>query len=233
MSNRNRAVFINVFVMQLINIQLTEVLVFNNTFYNSLGMHFKLKVSSSKFNGNYSDNEWNSINGHQTSVKIDNSNFTDNQNANLSLLAFAIWPNIRSKVTFYKVQFNNYLGGKSVIVILAFKRYIEINMHMMNFTHNKYSASALYISPIDGNNCTFLLKSCEFVNNQSPGKGIVLYFLPDNSIDAYVQIQDTNFNQNEGGRSIVDIATTQTDVTYLLRVQCSDNQINISVYTNN
>ena len=231
MSNRNCAAFINVYVMRLINIQLSDILLCNNTFYSSFGMHFKLKVSSSRFNGNYSNNGWHSIMGYQTSVTIDNSNFTDNQNAHLSLLAFAIWPNIQSKVTYYKVQFNNNQGGKSLAVIVAIKGDIEINMYMVNFTENQYLIDALYISPMDGNNCTILLKKCEFANNQSPGKGTVLYFLADNSIDAHIQIQDTNFNQNKGGRNIVDIATTQTDFTFnFTKIKLI---VNTSSFTNN
>ena len=230
MSNRNNAVFIGVDVIQLIKIQLTEVLVCNNTFYSLFGVHFRLKFTSSKFNGNCSNNVWHSIMGYQ-SVKIDNSNFTDNQNANSSLLAIAIWPNIQSKVTYYRVQFNNNQGRISVVSNLVIKGDIEINMHMVNFTHNQYLGGALHIFPMDGNNSTILLKKCEFVNNQSPGQGSVLHFITENSFDAYIQIQDTNFNENNGGHSVVEIATTQSDITHnITKIKVI---VNTSTFTNN
>ena len=53
-------------------------------------------------------------------------------------LDFQIWPNIRSKVTYYRVQFNSNLGGICVVYILAVKGDIEVNMNMVNFTHNQY-----------------------------------------------------------------------------------------------
>ena len=226
MYNRIHGVFIHLYVKQLINIELTEVLVCNNTFYSSFRVYLALLVTSSKFNGNYFDNVWNSIMGYQTSVKIDNSNFTDNQYANSSLLKFVIWSN-RSKVTYHRVQFSNNQGGTFVVYILSFTGNVKINMYLVNFTHNQYLGGALYISPKDGSKSTILLKKCEFVNNRSPGQGTVLYFLADNVNDAHVQIQDTNFNQNKGD-STVYIAATQSDFTHNIKLI-----VNISTFTNN
>ena len=208
-SNRNRAVFIDVYVMQLINIHLTDVLVYNNTFFSSFGVYFNLSVIPSKFNGNYSDNVPHLIMEYQISVTIDNSTFMDNENAHLSLLNIAFWTNIQSKVTYYRVQFINNLGGICLASILVIKGDTEINLYMTNFMYNQYSACTLYISPKDGNNSKILLKKCEFVNNQSPALGAVLYFRIKNY--AYVQIQDVNFNQNIGDSGIVYIDTIQSD----------------------
>ena len=68
MSNRNCAILIHVYVMQLISIQLTEVLVYNNTFFSDVGVHIQVIIESSKFNCNYNDNIWYSIMGiiHQS-----------------------------------------------------------------------------------------------------------------------------------------------------------------------
>ena len=160
--------------MRLINIHLTDVLVHSNLSLSSYRVYFSFIPST--FNGNYSDIVWHSIMGYQTSVTIDNSNFTDNQNAQLSLLAIGFWTNIQSKVIYYRVQFNNNHGGICLVSILAIKGDIEISIIMTNFTYNQYSACALYISHADGNNSKTFLKKCEFVNNQSPAQGAVLYF---------------------------------------------------------
>ena len=230
MSNRIHGVFIYLYAKQLIKIQLTEVLVCNNTFYSSFRVYLVLLVTSSKFNGNYIDNLWDSIMGYQTSVTINNSNFTDNQNAKSSLLKFVIRSNYRSKVTIYRVQFSNNLGGICVLSFRTIEGYVEFIMYTMNFIYNQYLGSALYISPMDGSNSTILLKKCEFVNNQSPAQGVVLYFLAVNFIDAHVQIQDTNFNQNIDG-STVYIAATQTDLTH--KISKIKLIVNTSTFTNN
>ena len=207
-TNRNRVVFIDVYVMQLINIHLTDVLVYNNTFFSSFGVYFSLEVIPSKFNGNYSDSVWHSIMGYQTSITIDNSTFMDNQNAYLSLLVI-FWTNIQSKVTYYRIKFSNNHGGICLVSIIAIKGDIEISIYMTNFIYNQYSGCALYISPLDGNNSTILLKKGDFVNNQSPAQGTVLYFHVKNY--AYIQIQDINFNENIGDSGIVYINTIQSD----------------------
>ena len=222
MSNKNSAIYINVPLIHLINIQLTEVLVHNNNFFR----HYGVSVYAS------------SVMGYETSVAINNSNFTNNQNANSALLAFVIISYMPSKVTYYRVQFSNNQGGIFVVLILGFKRHIEINMHMVNFTHNQYLGGALYISPMDGSNSTIFLKKCEFVNNKIPGRqGAVLYFLADNFIDAHVKIQDTNFNQNIGGRSVIYTATTQSDFTHnnikiklIINTSTFINNIGSSIY---
>ena len=146
---------------------------------------------------------------YQISVTIDNSTFMDNQNAHLPLLNIAFWTNIQSKFTYYRVQFINNLGGICLASILVIKGDTEINLYMTNFMYNEYSACTLYISPKDGNNNKILLKKGEFVNNQSPALGAVLYFRIKNY--AYIQIQDVNFNQNIGDSGIVYIDTIQSD----------------------
>ena len=229
-SNRNYAVLIDVYIMRLINIQLAEILLYNNNLYGSFGVYLSLQVTSSKFN-NYGENVSYSIMGYQTSITIDNSNFTDNQNVNSSPLAFAFWTNVRSKVTYYRVQFNSNMGGICVVYILALKGDIDISMYMVNFTHNQYLGGALDISAMDGSNSTILLKKCEFVNNQSPGKGTALNFLADNFIDAHIQIQDTNFSQNIGGSSIIYIAATQNDFAH--NITKAKLIVNTSTFTNN
>ena len=168
--------------------------------------------------------------GNHTSVIIDNSNLTDNRNAN-STLTSTIWSEVLSKVTYHRVQFNNNQGGILVIYIIGFTGNVEINMYMVNFVHNQYIVGALAISPMDDSKSTTLLKKCEFVNNQSPSQGTVLYFLAVNFIDAHVQIQDTNFNQNKVGSNIVYIATTQSNFAYnITKIKLI---VNTLTFTNN
>ena len=108
-------------------------------------------------------------------------------------------------------------------------------MYMVNFTHNQHlEDDVVYTYIVNNNNTRFFLKKCEFVNNQTPGQGAVLHFLAENrnSINAHVKIQDTIFNQNKGGKSIIYIATRQSgftahaDVFVILLV-------NTSTFTNN
>ena len=143
MHNKNSAISINIALIQLTNVQLTEVLVHNNYFFSRYGVFIYAF----------------SLMGYQTSVAINNSNFTDNQNADSVLLGFVIFSYIPSKVTYYRVQFNNNLGGIFVVFILSFKGHVEINMYMVNFTHNQYLEGALYISPMEDSNSTILLKN--------------------------------------------------------------------------
>ena len=233
LSNRNCAFFIEISIMQMINMQLTEVLVSNNTFFRDIGVSVDLSVraTSSKFNGNYSDNVWHSIMQYQISVTINNSNFTDNQNSNTDLLVFLISSFVPSKVTCYSVQFNNNLGGIVIAHILSsFKGDVEINMYMVNFTHNQYLGSALLISLTKCNNSAILQKNCEFANNQSPDQGAVLYILTKNFADTHVQIQDTNFNQNIGG-NVIYIPMTQSSFTLnVIKIKLIVNNL---TFTNN
>ena len=213
--NINSTVYINITSLQLINIQLTEVLVHNNYFFSHRGVFIRAFSAT----------------GYQTSVTISNSNFTGNLNVKSAILAIVILSYIPSKVTYYRVKFNNNFGGLFVALILGFKGNIEINMDTVNFMYNQYIGGALYISPRDDSNSTILLKKCDFVNNQSPGQVAVLYFLAENFIDAHVQIQDTNFNQNKGGSSVIYIAMTQKDVMHNnIKIKL---MVNTSSFTNN
>ena len=107
---------------------------------------------------------------------------------------------------------------------------------MVNFTHNQHlEDDAFHISIVSSNNTRFLLKKCEFVNNQSPDQGAVLYFLADDSTFPHVQIENTNFNQNIGGKSIIYIATTKngfTDdlITLLVNTSTFKDNIGSSMY---
>ena len=129
MSNRHRAILIHVYVMQMINIQLPEVLMCNNIFFRHDGVHIKAAIKSSMY-GNYGDNTWNLTKGYQTSVTINNhgSNFTDNQNDG-DILFLSNQPTASSlNITCYRVQFNNNHGVRHLVYIEGHKGDFEINM---------------------------------------------------------------------------------------------------------
>ena len=223
-SNRNE-IFLGINTLKLINIEIIEVLTFNNSYIILeqilRSSDVELSINSSNLNGS-------SVNclliGNRISVKINNSSFTNGKLTSgfityLATLGIIIETNHTSEVTFNRVQFNNNLIGTEygitddtagAVSIVNIGGDVVVNMFMVKFTSNQYlgyDGGALYIflkGNID-NNCNILVKSSEFVSNQSPGHGAALYIYIQDLKDGNVQIQDTSFNKNIAGNSVVYI----------------------------
>ena len=260
-SNRN-AVIITLDVFQLINVQLTEVLLFNNSVFNgyvarigltmfSYSGDVVLSIMSSTFVSNEGSDISCTIIGNKMSVTVNNSNFTNSalvDNSTISTVGIHAQVSDISAITFYRVQFNHNVIGfpklsttdealeidaRGIVSVITTGEDIEIKMHMVNFTSNKYlggDGGALYIFLQGDNRNSFniYIEECQFVGNKSPGHGAALYIYTDFN-DGYIQINHTNFDQNVGGSSILYI--TQDGFT-------QDNNkiqllVNTSAFTNN
>ena len=164
--NRNVGI-IFVSVSELINIQLSELSVFNNSFlqYGEYGgginvllncSDVALSIISSYFDANEGSNVWCFMIANKVSVIINDSNFT---NSKIPLMAspvstVSIFPqaNNISEITFYGVHFdNNTIGiptlfpnvvdgpvGAGAVCIATLYGNVEINMHDVKFTSNQY-----------------------------------------------------------------------------------------------
>ena len=220
---------IGVRTFKLVNIQLIEILAFNNSFVKGIRLslfsytndNVALSINSSTFKGNYGSDVWCFLHANITSITINNSTFIDGNSSitptALGILAGAV---IKSEITFYGVQFSNNViswsvgdiygtGGGAVYIAIGIGD-VEINMSMVNFTSNQYTAGnggALYFLLFDTNrNCNIFVKECEFVNNKSPGHGAALYIYTGYSNKCHLQIADTLFDRNIAGNSVVYIA---------------------------
>ena len=166
LSNRI-GVYIRITVSKLINIQLTEILAFNNSFLNdyvpacvtlyptSNYGYVVLSIISSNFIGNNGSNVRYFITGNVISFTINNSNFTDSKpsdspsdSPSVAALSIFIPANNISEVTFFRVKVINNLIGISelslidgtagAVSIVAFGGDFKINMIMVDFTSNEY-----------------------------------------------------------------------------------------------
>ena len=255
-SNRN-TLFINIAILDLINLQLIEISSINNAAFGHGGKNINLvshrsniifSIMSSNFAGNYGNNIWCFIKGNiKASVAINNSRFTDNKlTSNSSLLAvtvicaITIICEVKAEIAFNDMQFNNNMGNKmtdmNVVSIYTLIEDVKINFYMVNFTYNKdlgYDISPLHILLVGNNNSKTFLKKCKFVENQSLGHGAALYVYGESINDAIIQIEDTSFNQNIAGSSVVYI--TQSGFTYnnvklLLNASTFANNTGSSMY---
>ena len=87
-SNQN-AVDLKVYITQMINIQLTEILVLNNSFFSDInglisvalasGIDVVLSIMSSNFTANEGSNLFCNMGGNKISTVIDESSFTDSR----------------------------------------------------------------------------------------------------------------------------------------------------------
>ena len=164
-SNRNVVcLFLN--ELKLLNIQLIEILVFNNSLVNSgilgtcegvaavglysLSPHTSSNVvlSTSNFTGNNGSNVFFMITGDNVLVTIINSHFTDSKLAADATVGIVTVAN-KTEIKFYQVQFNNNQiipsHSKSLLDNMAGAASIYttrgdaiIYMHKVNFTSNQY-----------------------------------------------------------------------------------------------
>ena len=250
-SNRNGILFgINIF--KLINIQLMEIVAFNNSFVGMVMLEQILKSNSSDVVLSIISSNFNTSNtkcfliGNKISVTINDSNFTNSKLiANFTTYAPAVGIVIQantSEITFDRVQFNNNLIGTKygtiddtagAVSIINIDGDVEINMYMVKFTSNQYlgyDGGGLHIFLKDNfdSNCNIIVKACKFVNNRSPGHGAALYISIQDFESGSIQIEDTHFDQNIAGNSVVYI----TQKNFL-----QDNnialQVSRSTFTNN
>ena len=170
-------------ISKLIEIQLVEVLVINNTFllgYGGTGISINpssnnrdvvFSIISSKFKANEGSDVWCIMQGHnKTSIAINNSSFSDNVKANDSIVAaLSILSEAHTvAVTLDSVQFDNNSIGISrislihgvagVVSIITLSAAVEISMYMVNFTTSNYSGpvgGALYILLTGNTNSNF------------------------------------------------------------------------------
>ena len=233
-SNRNVAT-INIHVSELVNIQLKELSVFNNSFvfgipgifgpfggifFVSLSSNYSnvaLSVTSSNFNTNEGSNIWCTVTGNNVSVTINNSNFVDNKPAvKLSVAAVSIFSTAASTlvIKFYRVQFNNNIIG------------------VPPFSLVPGVAGALSIVTLTGD-VEINMYMVNFTSNRYLGhNGGALYVLSDANNNfmhvedcqfvrnespghgaallifmnnVYLQIKNTRFDQNVAGSSVVYI----------------------------
>ena len=247
------AIGLSINAWSLVSIQLIEILVVNNSDFsddNAAGIEFEsngsndviFSILSSNFNGNNGGDLYYSASANKISITINDLNFTDSPEVHSAIMTIVCDAETITEIKFYKVQFDNNiirvpdiingiiddLFGAATIFIEAGD--VEINMHMVKFTSNKYlTYSALSILPTDNNsNCNISLKECEFVSNISPGNGAVLSIYPFSVKDVYVQIEDTSFDQNIAGSSVVYI----TQGEYLVQENIQMHLHN-SAFTNN
>ena len=257
MSNRN-AIYIGINVLKFIDIQLTEVLVVNNSLHNGYtgaGIMFYINsdvgdvnfsILSSSFSDNYGGNLWCYPAGNEISFTISSSNFTNSKSivhSTVPTIVTFFQAISQSKITLYKVLFSNNANtvpeydvdnDSTGFSISTTGGDVNIDMYMVNFTSNKYlgnHGNILHITP-RGNgqsNCNISLKQCVFVSNLSPVSGAVLYISMMFFDDGYVQIVKSNFDQNIAGNGVVYI--TQNGCTQ----ESNDMEVFVSVseFTNN
>ena len=259
-SNRN-AVDLQVYILQMINVELTEILVLNNSFlygYNgvigiglsSSSSDVVLPIMSSDFTANEGGNVWCNMAGNKISTVIKETSFTDsklNANSPVGTVSILNAAHHTSEITFYRVQINNNTMGipyasilnrtaAGAISIALDSGDLKINMYMVNFTSNKYLGNpggALYIFIDDGRIIDIIVQECQFIGNKSPGHGAAL-FLYIEDIDT-VAIYATN----------VQIVNTHFDqniagssVVYMIQNDMTQYilltvQVNSSTFTNN
>ena len=247
-SNRNITT-IGIIVSELINIQLNELLVFNNSFFfgtigggfdvflNSNYSDVVLSVISSNFNAHEGSDIWCEVQGNNISIIVNNSTFMNNKPAvNSSVSAMSIFSEAISTsiIKFYRVQFNNNMigiplvslvqGVAGALSIVIASGDVEINMYMVNFTSNQYlghNGGALYVFLSDTNNSFIHVEDCQFVRNKSPGHGAALLIFIDGFKHDCLQIRNTHFDQNTAGSSVV----------YITQDYGNDNNIDLKVNT--
>ena len=234
-SNRNAA-YMDITASKLISIQLTEVLLLNNSFlygYVTAGISMLisgssdvvLSIMSSNFNANNGSSVWSTLSGNKISIRIDDSNFTNNKPALyrpqvVASMTINSDANDISEITFYRVQFNdNIIGAHHItsvshdstgaVSIVTQSGSVEVRMYMVDFIRNHYlgrDGGALFILLVSeiNKNFSITVEKCHFVENSSPGHGAALYIYT-NFNDSNIQIRDTHFNQNSAGSSIVYI----------------------------
>ena len=179
------AVFIGVSAKKLINLELTEIFMSNNTFHGNAGTHIDLvspdivvSIMSSNFESNYGNNVRCSINGHKTASVTNNTIGT-------TLVFLDLSSQIVPKITSYKVQFNNNMGKNFGIVSIN----AAINMHMVNFTQ------------------------CNTQYTGYDDESVIYILFGEAFKCAYIKMQYTNFDQNKRDNSVVHIATKQIGST--------------------
>ena len=232
MSNRD-AIFININILRLVNIQLTEMLVVNNSFYNNIiGAGIILFINSNTSNvtfsilySNFSDNHgcslWCYLTVNEISFTIDSANFTNSKpidiHSTVPIIISDLHAITKSTITFYKVQFSNFTvpeydpaDDSTGVAITTTGGDVNINMYMVNFTSNKYFGNHgnilhIELSGNDKSNSNISLRHCEFVSNVSPDDGAVLYIGMIHFHSSYVQIVENRFDQNIAGNGIVYI----------------------------
>ena len=222
---------LHVEVVKLINVQLTEILVTNNSQF-SLGVSIYLwsatdnvilSMISSNFHRNNGTNVYSEISGNIVTVMINYSNFTNSKpigfSARVSTLYIYAAANNVSNILLYMVQFNNNVvevstrhrilndNALGTVSIVAHNGSFKLKMFMVNFTSNKYAANkggALSVTLPYGKATIHsnLITGCKFVGNKAPGHGAALYIDTKNDNDD-IQIADTIFDKNEGGHSVV------------------------------
>ena len=256
--NKN-AMFLKVRVFELINIQLKEILLHNNSYLTGytgagIGLHIfsnsnvALSILSSVFNGNDGSNLWCVVGGNKVSVVINNSNFTDSNPAvGANVPTVGIFPQNTNalEIIFYKVQLINNLIGvpksesnvdvttvtfSGAVSIVTFSVVTNITMYMVNFMSNQ-------ILGIDGGALYILLLS-EHRNHQSiivQQCQFVRNRSPGHGAALYVSTKSLTFFDN------VQIANTKFDqnmagssVVYIQGLIVFIRlQLNTSIFTNN
>ena len=248
------AVGLSINVWSLASIQLIEILVVNNSGVsgnNAAGIDFEsnsndvvFSILSSNFNGNYGGDLYYDASAKKISITINDSNFTDKPEVHSAIMTISCEVKTTSEIKFYKVQFDNniiqvpkfgIIDGIFGAVTIVTNGDVEINMHMVKFTSNKYlahSALCILLESNNNNDSKISVKECEFVSNISPGNGVVLHIYTLFFEDVYVQIEDTSFDQNIAGNSVVYIITQEEygNIQVYLNDSAFTNNIASSMY---
>ena len=168
-----------------------------------------LSIVSSNFTGNEGSSVWCLAIANKISVAVNNSNFSDTKpvlyhlyiNIGVSSVEFNLDAKDTLEIKFYRVQFNNNLisipyylddifGAVSIVPI---KGSVIIDLHMVNFTSNKYTGyngGAFAISLLSGTNIVNIhIEKCLFISNTSPGHGAALHIYTETGLSSYM-IQD-------------------------------------------
>ena len=214
-----------------------------------------LLISYSTFHSNEGSNVWCYISAaNKVSITINNSSFTDSKLTHTASAVFpvGIFPQAHniSEITFYGVKFsNNVIGiptlfsnavdgpvGAGAVYIVTSYGNVEINMYDVIFTTNQYLGKyggALYVY-LRGNlpsyhSFRFYIEQCQFVSNKSPDHGAAMFIYTENFYDNSIHIEDTHFDQNIAGSSVVYITFDDlTPYNYYNKLQ-----VKISTFTNN
>ena len=217
--------FLHVKVSKLINIQLTEMLAFNNSRHIGIGASMNLfstagdvflSINFSNFVSNNGSNVWCDISGDTITARFYDSNFIDSKPGSIALKVPTVYISTNasnaSEIVFHRVQVtNNWIeilpapakyditGAVSIEVI---RGGISIDMFMVNFTSNRYmglvgSALAVVFPYQNGAVHSILITRCNFVSNRSPSYGAALYIDTRNDNDN-IQIVNTMFDKNDG-----------------------------------
>ena len=252
-SNRDK-IFLSINILKLINMQLIEILAFNNSFimlqHILASSDVFLSIISTTLNGSNANFF---LIGNKISVTINDSNFTDGKLMSDSAiyaptLGIITETSYESNITFNRVEFNNNLigteyditdGTAGAVSIVNIGGDVVVNMFMVKFVSNQYlgyDGGALYIF-LKGNidhNCIILVKASEFISNQSPGHGAALYIYIQDIKGGNIQIQDTIFNQNIAGNSVVYITLESflqdSDIKLLVNGSTFINNVASSMY---